>query len=68
MKKTSKNILYGFILILVTMVSYEVLAQGPGFDEDVEDTPVDGGVTLILAAAAGYGVKKINDKRKSSGK
>ena len=26
--------------------------------------PVDGGLTLVLAACAGYGVKKINDSRK----
>lgn len=68
MKKQTKNILYGFILAFATIFSFEVFAQGPGFDEDVEDTPVDGGVTLVLAAAAAYGVKKINDKRKKQGK
>ena len=39
-------------------------AQGPGFDEDVEDTPIDGGVTAIAAAVLGYGMKKIKERRK----
>lgn len=49
------------ILMITPVLMY---AQGPGFDEDVADTPIDGGVTLIAAAAAGYGIKKMRDKRK----
>lgn len=27
-------------------------------------TPIDGGLSLVIAACAGYGVKKIKDSRK----
>jgi hypothetical protein len=27
-------------------------------------TPIDGGLSLVIAACAGYGAKKINDRRK----
>ena len=30
------------------------------------NTPIDGGLTLLLAAGIGYGVKKANDKRKAA--
>lgn len=66
MKKLKKTI--PFICILLLLTAYCQLptarAQGPGFEEDVEDTPIDGGVTLIAAAAVGYGVKKMAGKRK----
>ena len=29
-----------------------------------DDTPIDGGLTLLLAAGVGYGVKKYRDGRK----
>lgn len=41
-----------------------VFGQGPGFGEDVEDTPIDGGATIMLVAAAGYGAKKLAEKKK----
>ena len=31
-----------------------------------EDTPIDGGLTLLLAAGAAYGVKKYRDGRKKT--
>ena len=66
MKKLKKTI--PFICILFLLSAYcqlpTALAQGPGFDEDVEDTPVDGGVTLIAAAAVGYGIKKMRDRKR----
>ena len=33
---------------------------------DPEDTPVDDGLTLLLAAGAAYGVKKYRDSRKKT--
>ena len=36
-------------------------AQGP---PDPADTPIDGGVGLLLAAGVGYGIKKYRDSRK----
>jgi hypothetical protein len=57
-----KNILKTALLIaLVTSTSY-IMAQ-PGFDDDIDDVPVDGGITLLMAAGIGYGIKRINNKR-----
>lgn len=55
-----------FVVLLIFCCQFSVFAQGPGFDEDVEDepTPIDGGVSLLLAAGAGYGIKKLIDARK----
>lgn len=43
------------------------MAQDPDpFDPDVNDNdvPIDGGVSLLIAAGIGYGLKKVYDKRK----
>lgn len=63
MKKTTK---YIRTAVLTIMLSLPVIsfAQGPGFDPGVTDTPIDGGATMMLVAAAGYGAKKLADKRK----
>lgn len=55
------------ILLIIAFVCFSLcaaFAQGPGFDDGVEDTPVDGGVTLIAAATIGYGIKKLKERRK----
>ena len=54
------------ILLVLNTVPY---AQGPGdggLDENPDggSVPIDGGLGLILAAAVGYGAKKIRDYRK----
>jgi hypothetical protein len=38
----------------------------PGFDDDVNDVPVDGGLSLLVAAGVGYGAKKLREKRKNN--
>ena len=38
----------------------------PVFDDDVNDVPVDGGLSLLIAAGVGYGAKKLRDKRKDT--
>jgi hypothetical protein len=56
------------LLLLIIMMSLPVilLAQ-PDFDDgdDVQDVPFDGGVTLLIAAGVGYGLKKAHDNRKA---
>ena len=34
---------------------------GPGGDVDL---PIDGGVSILIAAGVGYGIKKVRDERK----
>lgn len=65
MKQIKFRLLLIMISVLVTVPAV-LFAQGPGFDEDVDDVPVpiDGGVTLVAAAAAGYGLKKLRDSKR----
>ena len=63
MKKLKRAILLTALLLTAYCQLPTALAQGPGFDEDVEDTPIDGGVTIIAAAAVGYGIKKMRDAK-----
>ena len=63
MKKYSKQIWRrGFILTAAICLSMGVKAQpNPGEDPDA---PIDGGVSLLVAAGIGYGIKKVKDNRK----
>ena len=45
------------------MLPVLVHAQDPGTGPDV---PIDGGLSLLIAAGVGYGVKKIKDERKKT--
>lgn len=56
-----KIILSLFVLTFVTTIA---LAQGPGGPGGSPDVPVDGGISLLVAAGVGYGAKKWNDARK----
>ncbi|MEO9474351.1 MAG: hypothetical protein ABJG41_02420 [Cyclobacteriaceae bacterium] len=59
MKKIPDNLL--FFVSLFFLVSLPALAQGAP-----PATPIDGGLTLLLAAGGGYGLKKLNDSRKKN--
>ena len=37
----------------------------PVFDDDVNDVPIDGGLSLLVAVGVGYGAKKIKNRKKS---
>lgn len=59
MKKTT---IYNLLVLLLCMsIPLLTLAQGP---VDPEDTPIDGGLSLLVAAGAAYGVKKYRDNKK----
>ena len=57
MKKIFLTSAYTFLLILTASALRAQLPPNPA-DPDV---PIDGGITLLLAAGAGYGLKKIKD-------
>ena len=49
---------------IVVAVNFAAKAQpgstgGGGFDDEPEDVPVDGGISLLAIAGAAYGYKKI---------
>lgn len=52
------------VVLLAIILLPSMLHAQPGFGDDVDDVPVDGGLSLLVAAGVGYGVKKIKAKRK----
>lgn len=65
MKKMAKKLK---LVIIVAMIAIPgaLIAQpdmGDGGD-DVDDVPLDGGVSLLVAAGLGYGLKKVYDKKR----
>lgn len=41
-----------------------LLNAQPAFTDNVDDVPIDGGLSLLVAAGVGYGTKKIKSHRK----
>ena len=58
------------VLALVITSSAIALAQptngGPGPDPVPTDTPIDGGVSLLLAGGVAYGIKHLRARRKKA--
>ena len=42
------------------------IGDPPDAPEGDPDAPIDGGVSLLVAAGVGYGLKKANDQRKKA--
>ncbi len=40
------------------------IAQGGGLPAAPADVPIDGGLSLLLAAGVGYGIKKYREQRR----
>lgn len=57
--KTLSYIICTFILLFMV----NSLHAQPGFGDDVSDVPVDGGISLLVAAGIGYGAKKVHAAR-----
>lgn len=53
-----------FLLVIGLLTSYAQFP--PEFDDgpDDPDAPIDSGIALLLAAGAGYGIKKLYKKDK----
>ena len=62
MKLKITQLLSCCILLCVLFILPTFLHAQPGFD-DVNDVPVDGGLSLLVAAGVGYGAKKLREKR-----
>jgi hypothetical protein len=65
--KISTTQLVTFALLFVFFLLPAITHAQPGFGDDVDDVPVDGGLSLLVAAGVGYGVKKLR-KRKEANK
>lgn len=59
MKKSINLLALLFILLCITPIFAE--PEDPGVDPN--PAPIDGGLTLLLAAGALYGAKKVKDSR-----
>lgn len=51
-------ILQIMILFCFCLLPALLLAQPPGFEQDTNDVPIDGGLSILLAAGIGYGIKR----------
>jgi hypothetical protein len=57
------------IISLGVFISSNVFAQGgPGDDADIPGIPLDGGLSILIAAGAAYGSKKFYDAKKKNEK
>ena len=63
MKKYSKWLLVLSVLFILLFVLPGIVKAQPGGSPD-PDAPIDGGISLLVAAGIGYGVKKARDNRK----
>lgn len=55
---------FAFCIILFAFSS--IALADNGFDDQVNDVPIDGGISVLLAAGLGYGAKKARDAYKAS--
>jgi hypothetical protein len=49
------------MLVSLTLPLFTVAQAGP---DDPDDVPIDGGLSLLVAAGAAYGIKKYRDAMK----
>jgi hypothetical protein len=64
-KDAKKVVVFLSIFLLIGLGSFNVYAQeDPGDDVDIPDIPLDGGLSILLAAGAAYGGKKLYDAKK----
>ena len=66
MKRYSKRLIIISILFVALNIIPDILrAQDPGDPGGDPDAPIDGGISVLVAAGVGYGIKKLREKRKS---
>lgn len=63
MKQLSQRQILVPLLLLLLFMLPSLLHTQPGFGDDVDDVPVDGGLSLLVAAGVGYGVRKLRKKK-----
>ena len=68
MKKLLNKLKLLLIIGMITTPGILLGQPGGDDDDDVTDVPFDGGVSLLVAAGVGYGLKKAHDKKKAEKK
>jgi hypothetical protein len=64
MKSKSKCLLITLAMVIAFNFLPIITKAQLVFDQGDPDAPFDGGVSVLLAAGIGYGLKKANDARK----
>ena len=57
-KIKSRTVLPALVTLICIALPVICLAQGP---DDPNDVPIDGGLSLLIAAGSAYGIKKYRD-------
>jgi len=60
-QKKAKSIIHQpllMVMILLLAINPTVSQAQPGFDDDTRDVPVDGGLSLLVAAGGAYVLRK----------
>ncbi len=57
-----KQYIFPLLVILIILALPALLHAQPGFGDDTDDVPIDGGLSLLVAAGVGYGVKKVKQR------
>lgn len=65
--KNVVNLIKVYVVVVVSLLPIFCYAQSPGFGDGVDDVPIDGGLSLLVAAGVGYGVKKLKRKDEKKG-
>ncbi len=58
-----KYIITSILALGLLLISTPSLWAQPGFEDDVTDTPIDGGVGLLIGAGLAYGIKRVAGKK-----
>lgn len=66
MKRFWKTLVISGLLLTVLNLVPELCSAQIGDPGEDPDAPIDGGVTLLVAAGVGYGIKKVKDSRRKS--
>jgi len=67
MKNINFNMI-AFLLVCIAMAVFMPAMAQPPVGPPPNSTPIDGGLSLVIAACAGYGAKRIHDRKKSQQK
>ena len=64
--KNTRILFYSLLMtVCIAFCSTAVFADDlDGSEDDTQDVPIDGGISLLVAAGVGYGAKKLHHLRK----
>ncbi len=51
------------IMFMLAIICLPILSKAQDFGDGTDDVPIDGGLSLLIAAGVGYGAKKLKLKK-----